>query len=181
MKNPMNRLILAALLALFGTMPLMALPQVGEVAPDFTLRTLDGEMQYQLSELKGQVVYLDFWASWCGPCRRAFPEVMKLHDEFAEKGLEVLAISLDKAPGPAKQFIAKQGSTFPALFDASQKAAVGYGVRSIPSTVIVDAEGKVAFSMVGFDPRRVAEITEIIETLLADVEVPSPETTTKQM
>ena len=180
MSKSMKRLILAALTVLFGAMPLMALPETGTAAPDFTLQTLDGETQYKLSELKGQVVYLDFWASWCGPCRKAFPEVMKLHSEYKERGLEVLAISLDQAPGPAKRFIAQQGSQFPALFDARKAAAVAYGVRSIPSTVIVDAEGNVAFSMIGFDPRRVGEIHELLEGLLGDAPA-KPAASSEQM
>jgi thiol-disulfide isomerase/thioredoxin len=165
-----KRLILAALLALFGALPLMALPQVGESAPDFTLKTLDGEHEYTLSALKGKVVYLDFWASWCSPCRKAFPEVMELHEQYKEQGLEVLAISLDQAPGPAKKFIAQQKSLFPALFDAQKTAAVKYGIRSIPSTVIVDAEGKVAFTMIGFDPRKVGQIHELLDGLLEHAE-----------
>ena len=180
MNTSMKRLILAALTVLFGALPLMALPQAGTVAPDFTLQTLDGETQYQLSELKGQVVYLDFWASWCGPCRKAFPEVMELHKEYKDRGLEVLAISLDQAPGPAKKFIAQQGSQFPALFDAKKSAAVAYGVRSIPSTVIVDAEGKVAFSMIGFDPRKVGEIHELLDGLLP-AEQAAPAASSEQM
>ncbi len=172
MKKRLSILSLAALAALLMVLPANALPKVGDEAPDFSLKTLNGETEISLSDLEGKVVYLDFWASWCGPCRRAFPEVKQLHAEYAEQGMEVLAISLDRSPSPAIQFMAQQEASFPALFDAGSATAAAYGVRSIPTTVIVGPDGKVAYSMIGFHPNKVGEIKETIEGLLAQVELP---------
>ncbi|MDP6796922.1 MAG: TlpA disulfide reductase family protein [Candidatus Krumholzibacteria bacterium] len=176
MKRIPGVLSLTLLLGSLWFAPALAqLPEVGKPAPDFTLMDLDGELQYTLSALQdSSVVYLDFWASWCGPCRRAFPEVMKLYEEYSEQGLEVLAISLDRSEGPAKQFIKKQGSEFPALIDVGAKVARIYGASSIPTTVIVAPDGTVAYAAVGFDPRKMTEIRNVIEGLLA--EIPSDET-----
>jgi peroxiredoxin len=172
MKNRISILSLTALAALLLAIPALALPKVGDEAPDFTLKSLDGSTEITLSELEGKVVYLDFWASWCAPCRRAFPEVKKLHEEYADKGMEVLAISLDRSPAPAIKFMAEQGVGFESLFDAGGGAASRYGVRSIPTTVIVGPDGKVAYSMKGFNPMKVGELKETIEGLLAQVELP---------
>jgi len=172
MKKHLNILSLTALATLMLSGAAMALPNVGDEAPDFTLKTLSGETEINLAGLEGKVIYLDFWASWCGPCRKAFPEVKKLHKEYAEQGMEVLAISLDRSPAPAIKFMAEQNAGFESLYDNGGSAAKKYGVRSIPSTVIVGPDGKVAYSMIGFDPRKVGEMKEIIEGLLTQVEIP---------
>jgi len=172
MKKRLSILSLAVLAALLLALPASALPGAGDVAPEFSLKTLNGESEITLSDLKGKVVYLDFWASWCGPCRKAFPEVKSLHAEYADQGMEVLAISLDRSPSPAIRFMAQQKAGFPALFDAGSKTAGAYGVRSIPSTVIVGPDGRVAYSMIGFNPGKVGEIKKTIEELLTQVEIP---------
>ncbi len=171
MKKRLNILSLAALAALLLAFPVQAMPNVGDVAPEFSLKTLNGETEINLSDYAGKIVYLDFWASWCGPCRRAFPEVKKLHAEYLDQGMEVLAISLDKSPSPAIKFMAQQEAAFTSLFDAGSATALAYGVRSIPTTIIVGPDGKVAFSMIGFNPNKVPEIKETIEKLLTQVEL----------
>jgi cytochrome c biogenesis protein CcmG, thiol:disulfide interchange protein DsbE len=179
MKKRLTILSLAALAALLMAFPVQAMTNVGDVAPEFSLKTLDGETEINLSDYAGKVVYLDFWASWCGPCRRAFPEVKKLHAEYAEQGMEVLAISLDKSPSPAIKFMAQQDASFLALFDAGSRTAQAYGVRSIPTTIIVGPDGKVAYNMVGFNPNKVPEIQKTIDELLTQVEL-SEETASKE-
>ena len=168
MKQTLLALVAAGLLSL--AVPAAALPEVGSQAPDFTLTSLDGETEYTLSELKGQVVYIDFWASWCGPCRRSFPEVMKLHDEYRDQGFVVLAVSLDRKVESAIQFMKKQKATFPSVFDRGGVVARKYGVRNIPSALLVGPDGEVAHSGIGFDPRKLPALKSTIEELLNDVE-----------
>jgi len=176
MKKALLTLAAAALLALGSILPAGAIPPVGSEAPDFTLKSLDGKTTYTLSELRGQVVYLDFWASWCGPCRRSFPEVMSLYEEYKEKGFVVLAVSIDRTVEAAAGFMAKQKAPFPAVFDTKGAVATRYGVSSIPSAILVGPDGKIAHSAIGFDPRRVPELKKTIEGLLTDTAKPVEET-----
>lgn len=166
-----KRLLLSlALLALGVGQSAGALPAVGETAPDFTLSTLDGKETFTLSELRGQVVYLDFWASWCGPCRASFPEVKGLHEAYKGRPFRVLAVSLDRRAADGIKFLEAQKAPFPSVFDEGGKVATRFGVQSIPSALLIDAEGKVAYSAVGFDPRAVPQLKTKIEGLLGKVE-----------
>jgi thiol-disulfide isomerase/thioredoxin/outer membrane lipoprotein-sorting protein len=116
-------------------------------APDFALRDLDNR-EVRLSELRGKVVLLDFWATWCGPCRAAFPMMESLHRSFQEKGLVVLGID-DEPPQIARAFLRQNGYLAPSLVDANQDAATKYRVGGIPTTVLIDREGKVVYYGLG--------------------------------
>jgi len=181
MKKRISALSLMALTLVLLALPALALPKIGEKAPDFTLKTLSGDSEVKLSDLQGKVVYIDFWASWCGPCRRSFPEVKKLQEAYADQGMEVLAISLDKSPSPAIRFMAQQDTGFLGLFDEGSSTALTYGVKSIPTTIILGPDGKVAFSMVGFNPNKVGDIKKTIEGLLPQVETPEEDASVKSM
>lgn len=118
----------------------------GKMAPDFEELKTDGTTM-KLSDLRGQVVLLDFWASWCGPCRRENPAVVKLYNEYKEDGFTVMSVSLDKVKSSWLAAIEKDGLIWPHhvsdLQHWSSKAAKLYGVRGIPFTVLIDAEGKI--------------------------------------
>lgn len=114
---------------------------VGKDAANFTLSDLNGK-SFNLSKLRGKVVVIDFWASWCGPCRETMPHVEKLHREFKDKGLVVLGIN-DEDIDEARQFVQKNGYTFPTLVDVESAVSGLYGVTSIPQTLIIDRDGKI--------------------------------------
>ncbi|MDX2040989.1 MAG: redoxin domain-containing protein [Acidobacteriota bacterium] len=114
---------------------------VGKDAMTFTLGDLNGK-SFNLSKLRGKVVVIDFWASWCGPCRETMPHIEKLHKEFKDKGLVVLGIN-DEDIDDAKQFIQKNGYTFPTLVDVEGAVSQLYGITSIPQTLIIDRDGKI--------------------------------------
>jgi peroxiredoxin/outer membrane lipoprotein-sorting protein len=114
---------------------------VNHPAPDFELKTLDGE-RVRLQDLRGKPVLLSFFASWCGPCRRELPSVVKLHEEFKDKGLQVLGVN-DEGKGTARHFAEKAGLTFAILDDSNEKAHRLYGVRAIPTAFLIDGDGKV--------------------------------------
>ncbi len=117
--------------------------------PDFTVTTLDGKT-LRLSDLRGQVVVVDYWATWCGPCRIAMPHLQKLHDTYKSQGVTVLALSVDqKGPAVVKPFIQSNGFTFPVAMADEQAASAFGGFSSIPTTVIVRPDGRVHTTFTG--------------------------------
>jgi len=118
---------------------------IGGVAPDFSQQTPDGE-SLRLSELRGKVVLVDFWASWCGPCRRENPNVVRMYNDYKDKGFEILGVSLDRDRERWLQAIEKDGLTWPHVSDLKgwqNSVAKAYGVHSIPHTVLLDEEGRI--------------------------------------
>lgn len=119
--------------------------QIGGTAPDFTQATPDGG-ELSLSDLRGKVVLIDFWASWCGPCRRENPNVVKVYKEYKEKGFEILSVSLDKDKNRWLQAIEQDGMDWKHVSDLkywSNEVAKMYNVSSIPHTILLDQEGKI--------------------------------------
>lgn len=118
--------------------------QPGAVAPEITGKDQNGNDQ-SLSALKGKVVLLDFWATWCGPCRASLPHVKEIYEKYNDKGLEVLAVSLDRDPEAWKKFINEQKSgleLYKNIYDEGGKNSDNYAIQYIPSKFIIDAEGK---------------------------------------
>jgi len=120
----------------------------GQPAADFTLTGIDG-LSTTLSKLRGKVVLLDFWATWCGPCRIEMPRVEKLHKEFHDKGLVVLGVNLREPPDRARDFMKKHGYTFGSLLDAKAEVAERYQVEGIPTLFVIDRKGQIAAHFVG--------------------------------
>lgn len=119
----------------------------GKEAPDFEELMVDGKTTMKLSDLRGQVVLIDFWASWCGPCRAENPNVVRLYEKYKDKGFTVMSVSLDKEADKWKQAIEKDKLVWPNhvsdLKGWACAAAQKYGVRGIPFTVLVDKDGKI--------------------------------------
>lgn len=151
---------LAALFAAFTLSALTACAQdeeksslVGKPAPDFTLTTLDGK-EVKLSSLKDNVVVLDFWATWCPPCRKSLPHLQELskNEEMAKKGLKVLAVNLREKSDTVEKFVKDGNFSFTVPMDTDGAVAKTYGVQGIPTTVIVGKGGNVQDVFVGFGP-----------------------------
>jgi peroxiredoxin/outer membrane lipoprotein-sorting protein len=118
------------------------LTSAGTAAPDFTLQDLDGK-QVKLSDLRGKAVLLDFWATWCAPCRAVMPVVELLHRDFKHQGLVVYGVD-DEDPQGVSKFLQKFGYTLPILHDADRKVANKYEVGGIPTMILIDKQGKIA-------------------------------------
>jgi len=117
----------------------------GGEAPEIEMETPEGKMM-KLSEMRGKIVLIDFWASWCGPCRRENPNVVKVYNRYKDAGFEILGVSLDQSKGKWLDAIQKDGLTWNHVSDLrgwKNKAAQTYGVRSIPHTVLIDKDGKI--------------------------------------
>lgn len=125
-------------------------PQRGFMAPDFTLQTLEGE-QVTLSALRGQVVLVNLWASWCGPCRFEMPAIQQVYDKYKDQGFEVLAVNATNqdSPAAAAAFAQELELSFPILLDTAGRASQAYQLRSLPSTYFIDKEGVIQEVVVG--------------------------------
>lgn len=118
----------------------MALTNATELAKDFTLKSKDnGNMR--LSEQRGNIVMVNFWASWCGPCREELPEMEALYQEYADLGFEILAVNVDDHPDKANVLLDDIEVSFPVLFDTAGEVSELYDVNAMPTTVIIDRDG----------------------------------------
>ena len=151
--NQMRRTKCLALVMIFAATGCANKPNgaISKPAPDFTLKTIDGK-QVQLSAQKGNVVLVDFWATWCPPCRESLPHVQKVSadEALAKKGLIVFAINDKEDSDTVKKFLADNKYTFTVPMDADQTAVNAYSVTGIPTTVIVGRDGNIADVFVGF-------------------------------
>ena len=121
----------------------------GVQAPDFALATPDGKQNLSLASLRGKVVLLNFWATWCPPCREEMPSMERLSQEFKDQGLAVVAVDLQESPKQVARFMKDFRLSFPAALDADGKVAARYQVRALPSTFLVDRAGRVVGQAAG--------------------------------
>ncbi|MDJ0806414.1 MAG: TlpA disulfide reductase family protein [Gammaproteobacteria bacterium] len=122
-----------------------------EPAPDFTLKSLSGE-NLKLSELRGEVVMVNFWASWCGPCRQEMPLLDQLYQRYQPMGFTILGVNVEEDPGLARKVLKEQPVSFPILFDRRNQVSELYQVSAMPSTFLVDRDGKLRFLHKGYKP-----------------------------
>lgn len=115
-------------------------PQAGFAAPDFTLETLDGGT-ISLADLRGQVVLINFWATWCPPCRAEMPAIQQVYDKYRDQGFTVLAVDVQESDGQVTAFIDQMELTFPILMDRDGSVFASYQVKALPSTFFVDRAG----------------------------------------
>src|SRR4029453_7230107 len=120
-----------------------------------------------LERLKGQVVYVDFWASWCGPCRRSFPWMNEMHRKYAGKGLAIVAVNVDRKRADADRFLAQFPAEFPVVYDATGTTPTAFAVKGMPSSYLIDATGKVIAIEQGFRDEQGAALEARIRALIA--------------
>jgi peroxiredoxin len=122
--------------------------EIGRAAPDFRLSQLGGG-ESQLSDLRGRVVILNFWATWCAPCRQEMPEFVRIYSAKQGQGLEIVAVDLQEAESQVQSFVDEFGMRFPILFDRSGEVARTYRVNQLPVTLIIDRDGVVRAAKYG--------------------------------
>jgi peroxiredoxin len=122
----------------------------GRKAPDFVLKDIDGN-EAKLADFKGKVVLIDFWASWCGPCKRAMPHIQRIYEKYKDKDVVVLGINTrESQEGKVEPFLKEHKITYRTLVDNDGKVVKQYGVQGIPALFLIDKEGLIQFKQTGF-------------------------------
>jgi len=119
-----------------------------------------------LDAYRGKVVYIDFWASWCAPCRESFPWLDQLERQFGSQNLVVIGVNVDHDRDSAERFLNQNFASFPIVYDPLGKIAAAYKVKGMPSAVLIDRTGQVRFEHIGFSSKKTSEYEEQLQTLL---------------
>ena len=120
----------------------------------------------KLGDLKGKVVYIDFWASWCKPCRKSFPWMNDLHSRYSKDGLTIIAVNLDTDKELVNKFLQKYPADFTIAYDPEGKLAKQFEVKGMPSSYIISRHGKKVFSHVGYREKNVSMVESVLEKQL---------------
>ena len=131
------------------------IPAAGNQAPDFTLTALNG-MAWNLTRMRGSIVLVNFWASWCEPCRQELPQLQKLYERYSDDGLVVLGVS-DEDPSKARQYLEEHGIGYPSLHDGAGSVMQSYQISAIPTSLIIGRDGRLLQRMEGYTPARTFE------------------------
>jgi thiol-disulfide isomerase/thioredoxin len=153
-------MMLAAVLAASSAQAL----EKGAPAPQFDLPGLDGAIK--LAKLQGKVVYVDFWASWCGPCRQSFPWMNEMQARYGGKGLQIVGVNVDAKTDDARQFLTTTPARFAIAFDPQGATPRSYGIKGMPSSVLIGPDGKVLLEHSGFREADRAELESKIQSAL---------------
>jgi len=162
-----KNLTLGLLLTVFAVTSLASAGLEGQVAPDFALKSSTGE-NLRLSEYRGNVVMINFWATWCGPCRQEMPLLDELYTRYERVGFSLLGVNIDDDSRRAMQMIEDLGVSFPVLFDARKEVSKLYEVEAMPVTVLVDREGNVRYVHHGYKPGYEDKYLDQVRSLLRE-------------
>jgi len=138
----------------------------GESAPEFSLRTLDGDRTVRLADLRGRVVAVNFWASWCAPCKVEHPALGAAWERYRDRGVVLLGIPFQDDPAASRAYVEEQGAGWPILADPRSRTGLAYGVYGVPETVFIGRDGRIAGKVVG--PVRYEELTRWFDRLLEE-------------
>lgn len=153
-------------LSAFSLSPYVLAVEKGGNMPACVLATMADNGAVNLNQYKEKVLYVDFWASWCGPCAKSFPFLNGLHQQLQGQGLQIVAVNLDENPDDAKAFLAKYPANFTVAADVSKQCAKDFDVKAMPSSYIVDRKGIVHHVQLGFKPGEAQDLQKMVEMLL---------------
>ncbi|MCZ6808262.1 MAG: TlpA disulfide reductase family protein [Proteobacteria bacterium] len=159
--------IILLVLAIFMGSSLASSGLTGQTAPDFVLKSATGE-NLRLSEYRGDVVMINFWATWCGPCRQEMPLLDELYDRYQRVGFNLLGINIDDDSRRAMAMVNELGISFPVLFDEDKKVSKLYEVEAMPLTILLDREGTVRHVHHGYQPGYEQKYLNEIRSLLRE-------------
>jgi peroxiredoxin len=161
------RIVMPGLFALLAAVSLAASSLEGTAAPDFALKSAGGE-NLRLSEYRGDVVMINFWATWCGPCRQEMPLLDDLYSRYERVGFRLLGVNIDDDSRRAMQMMEELGVSFPVLFDEKKEVSRLYQVEAMPVTVLVDRTGTVRHVHHGYKPGYEEKYLTEIRSLLRE-------------
>jgi peroxiredoxin len=162
----MRKLVALAAAALVLSLPALATAP-GAAAPQFTLGSRAGQ-DVSLAQYKGQVVMLNFWASWCGPCRQEMPLLESIYKKYNKLGFTMIGVNVEPDSNAANDWLKQTPVSFPILYDKESKVSKAYDVATMPSTVIIDRTGKVRVLHRGYKPGDENEYLDSIRTLVRE-------------
>ncbi|GAB4251946.1 peroxiredoxin family protein [Deferrisoma sp.] len=139
----------------------------GHPAPDFELTGFDGKT-WRLSDLKGKVVFVNLWATWCPPCREEIPSMVRFYQRYRDRGVEILAVSEDRDPEAVRSMIRKAGMTFPVMMDRDKTVYGLYRATGVPETHLIDKRGVIRHTVIGPFNWEAPEVARAVEQLLAE-------------
>jgi len=163
--DSLRTLRILGLATLLAATPAAWAVEIGEVAPPLAALQADGQAA-SLDKFRGQVIYLDFWASWCAPCRAAMPHYDRIHRARAGRGLVVIGINVDSDRGRAKDAIQRASASFPIVFDEAGTTAARYAVPAMPTAYLIGRDGRVRNIHHGFRDGDVAKLETLIDQAL---------------
>jgi DsbE subfamily thiol:disulfide oxidoreductase len=162
-----RKLLTGVTLSVLAASSLASSALTGRPAPDFALKSSTGE-NLRLSEYRGDVVMINFWATWCGPCRQEMPLLDDLYNRYERVGFNLLGVNIDDDSNRAMDMIRELGVNFPVLFDAQKQVSKMYEVDAMPVTVIVDREGTVRYVHQGYKPGYEQKYLDQVRSLLRE-------------
>ncbi len=140
---------------------------LGQAAPDFTLKSMSGK-NLNLAEQRGNIIVLNFWASWCGPCRKEMPVLQKFYDKYQDLGVSVWGVNVEQENQAGRDFLADLNLKFPILFDDTNTISKKYQVEAMPTTVIIDRDGLVRYAFKGYKPGYEKKYAKAIKKLIRE-------------
>jgi peroxiredoxin len=166
-KMKIKNCLLGLMFSVVAATSLAASDLTGQAAPDFALKSSTGE-NLRLSEFRGDVVMINFWATWCGPCRQEMPLLDELYQRYERVGFSLLGVNIDDDSRKAMNMISDLGVNFPVLFDSAKEVSKLYQVNAMPVTVIVDRDGTVRYVHQGYKPGYEDKYLDEIRSLLRE-------------
>lgn len=162
-----KKLTVGLLFSILAATALASSGMTGQMAPDFVLKSSTGE-NLRLSEYRGDVVMINFWATWCGPCRQEMPLLDELYARYSRVGFSLLGVNIDDDSRRAMQMVEELGVRFPILFDERKEVSKLYKVDAMPVTILLDREGNIRYVHHGYQPGVEDKYLDQIRSLLRE-------------
>lgn len=163
----MKKFLITLIMSSFAFTGANAATKLEGMAPDFTLPS-NQNINIRLAELRGEVIMLNFWASWCGPCRQEMPILDELYTKYSRAGFKIIGVNVDANLEDAKKALKKIPVTFPVLFDTENSISELYDVDSMPTTIMIDRNGKMRYLHRGYKPGYEEDYKKQIKELIRE-------------